>query len=95
MTRFTLVRHSGYAVGGDPAFEDAVELVEVTENQTYHVRAAGGLLLATLAEAQAAERAANFPAGTTPDRPHAAGHFSSVRVGRAEIYVPRDAAATQ
>ncbi len=92
MTQFTLVRHSGYAVGGDPAFEDAVEFFEVTHEQEYRVRAAGGVLLGSLAEAQAAVRAANFPPGETRSGPHAAGHFSSMRLGGAEIYVPREGA---
>ncbi len=90
MNQFTLVRHSGYAVGGDPAFEDAVDLFEVTDAQAYRVRAAGGLLLATRAEAQAAVQAANFPPGPPRAEPHATGYFSSVRIGGVEIYVPRD-----
>src|SRR4051812_48724831 len=39
--RFTLVRHSGYAVGADPALEGAVEVRELTPQQFYMVRAAG------------------------------------------------------
>lgn len=93
MTLFTLVRHSGYAVGGDPAFEDAVELFEVTHEQEYRVRAVGGLLLASLAEAQAAVQAANFPPGETRPGPHATGYFASLRLGGAEIYVPRETLA--
>ncbi len=89
MSQYTLVRHSGYAVGGNAAFEDAVEYVEVTGDQAYRVRAAGGVLLGSLAEAQTAAEAENYPAGTTQGSPRASGYFSSARIGGAEIYVPR------
>jgi hypothetical protein len=34
MSRFTLVRHSAYAVGGNAAFGDAVEVCEMGDQQT-------------------------------------------------------------
>ncbi len=91
MSQYTLVRHSGYAVGGNADFEDAVEYVEVTGEQAYRVRAAGGVLLDSLAEAQAAVQDENFPSGTAQARPQAQGYFSSLRIAGAEIYVPRAA----
>jgi hypothetical protein len=89
MSQFTLVRHSAYAVGGNADFEDAVEACELTGQQQYHVRSAGGLLFPSLTEAQAAAQLANFPPGAAGPRPQAGGYFSSLRVAGAEIYVPR------
>lgn len=88
VSQYTLVRHGAYAVGGDAGFEDAVEVCELTGQQAYLVRAAGGLVLASLAAAEAAARAANFPPGTVGERPRAPGYFSSLRIAGAEIYVP-------
>jgi hypothetical protein len=84
MTEFTLVRHGGYAVGGDTAFEGAVEVCEITEKQAYLVRAAGGMVFTTREAAQAAEHAVN-----TTKNVAGAGFFSSLRIGGAEIHVPR------
>jgi hypothetical protein len=77
MTQFTLVRHSLYGVAADPRYEDRLEVCELTAEQVYHVRAAGGLLFAAL---PAAELAA-------PDR---RGHFSNLRINGAEVFVPAD-----
>jgi hypothetical protein len=89
VNQFTLVRHSEYAAGGNPDFEDAVEVFELNSNQAYSVRAVGGVLLPTLAAGQAAARAENFPGGSAQSVPRASGYFSSLRLGGAEIYVPR------
>jgi hypothetical protein len=91
MTSFTLVRHSGYAVGGDTRYEGAVEVAEVTSLQAYTVRAAGGTLYPTRIAAEAAATAANRPGPT--GLPHAPGYFSSLRVAGAEIHVPGGASA--
>ncbi len=91
MSQFTLVRHGAYAVGADADFEDAVEPFELSEQQAYRVRSAGGLLFASLADARAAAGAENFPPGTVGARARAEGYFSSLRLGGAEIYVPRPA----
>ncbi len=93
MAAFTLVRHSGYAVGGNSDFEDAVEAREVTPHESYLVRSAGGMLFATLALAEAAAQLANFPTGAGHGVPRAAGYFSSLRMAGAEIYIPRAGAA--
>jgi hypothetical protein len=76
MNEFTLVRHSAYAEAGNPDFEDAVEARELTREQAYKVRAAGGVLFPTR---EAAEQAV----------PNARGSFSSLRIGSAEIHVPK------
>ncbi len=89
MTQYTLLRHSGYAQGGNPDFEDAVETTEITDTEAYQVRAAGGTLFATRDAAKAAETTANYPDGSRAAGAHAAGYFSSLRIRGAEIYVPR------
>ncbi|MFL5283027.1 MAG: NADH:ubiquinone oxidoreductase subunit NDUFA12 [Rhodopila sp.] len=87
-TYFTLARHSGYAVGANPAFEDAVEVRELTTRQLYMVRAAGGVVFTTREAARQGEDAANYPNGLKSGRAQASGYFSSLRVAGAEIFVP-------
>ena len=91
MSQFTLVRHSAYAVGGNRDFEDAVDVCELSGDQAYRVRAAGGVVFATLAAAQTAASNNNYPNGATHSPPKAPGHFSSLRIGGAEIYIPLSA----
>jgi NADH:ubiquinone oxidoreductase subunit len=87
-TYFTLVRHSGYAVGANPAFEDAVEVRELTTHQLYMVRAAGGVVFTTREAARQGEDAANYLNGSKSSRVQPSGYFSSLRVAGAEIFVP-------
>jgi|GEM_PF-3232431 len=75
MSQFTIVRHSLFATAADPRYEDATEVCELTNEQTYRVRAAGGLLFSTH---QAAETA----------RTTLRGHFSSLRINGAEVFIP-------
>ncbi len=86
METFTLVRHSGYAVAGNPDLEDAVEVAEITSQQAYMVRAVGGRIFTSRADAYAAEAAINDPA--VPHLPRHRGHFASQRIAGAEIHVP-------
>lgn len=72
---FTLVRHSAFATAANPAYEDAVEVAEVTHADSYRVKAAGGVLFASRAEAEAAVEGAR-------------GYFSHLRIGGAEVFVP-------
>lgn len=89
---FTLVRHAAYTTGANPDYEQAVEPTEVTHTQSYLVRKAGGLLLATLPEAEAAALAANrTPAGGIP---HAPGYFANLRVSGGEVYIPPEQPGT-
>lgn len=81
MSQFTLVRHSAYALGADASFEDAVNARELTAQEAYLVRGAGGLLFPTLAAAQQAANAANATNGVS-------GYFSNLRIAGAEIYLP-------
>jgi hypothetical protein len=89
MTRYTLVRHSGYSAGANPKYEQAVEAREVDERVANTVRAAGGLLFESREAAVAAADAANHPAGSIDVAAEAPGHFSNVRIEGAEIYIPR------
>ena len=75
MTQFTLVRHSQYAAAADPNFEEAVEVCELNVHQVYRVRAAGGALYPSQQAALA-----SLPRGR--------GHFSSLRINGAEVFVP-------
>lgn len=72
---FTLVRHSAFAAAANPAYEDALEVAEVTHAATYQVKAAGGALFASRAEAEAAIEGAR-------------GYFSHLRIGGAEVFIP-------
>lgn len=92
--QYTLTRHSAYAVAANPRFEDAVELRAITTRERNLVRAVGGRVFDSLDAAQAAARAENAPA--QPGGPPAApGQFSSLRIGGAEIYIPRAPAKAQ
>ena len=71
---YVLVRHSAYATAADPAFEDALEPAAVTDAQAYTIRAAGGTLYPSRAEAEAAI-------------PGARGYFASLRIAGAELFV--------
>ena len=88
MSQYTLVRHSGYAAGGNRDFEDAVQVCELNAHQVYLVRASGGALFATQEAAQRAASSNNYPNGATHAPPNVSGYFSSLRIGGAEIYVP-------
>ena len=84
MPTFTLVRHSGYTIAGNPNLEDAVEVAELTSTQIYTVKQAGGRLYTSRDEAHAAETAHNQPG----QRPGSRGHFSSLKIAGTEIHVP-------
>lgn len=74
-TAYTLVRHSAYATAADPAFEEALEPAALDSVAAYRVRAAGGTIYPSRAEAEAAI-------------PGARGYFANLRIGGAEVFVP-------
>lgn len=76
MEQFTLVRHGLYATAADPRYEDKLEVSEVTSEQAYRVRAAGGVLFT---DRVAAEK-------TLATAPR--GHFANVRINGAEVFIP-------
>ncbi len=82
--KFALIRHSAYALGGDPAFEEAVETREITDREAHLVRASGAVVYPLRAAADAAGLAANAAADAA-----ARGCFSSLRIAGAEFHVPR------
>ena len=88
MNHFTLVRHSAFAEGGDPAFDDAVEVRELAPRQDNVVHAAGGALYDSREAAARAAQAVNDPHGPHRTGGTAAGYFSNLRIGDAEIFVP-------
>ena len=88
MNHFTLVRHSAFAEGGDPAFDDAVEVRELVPRQENMVRAAGGALYDSHEAAARAAQAVNDPHGPHRTGGTSAGYFSNLRIGDAEIFVP-------
>jgi len=71
---YALVRHSAYALAANPAYDEALEPCAVDRSQAVRVRAAGGALYATRAEAEAAI-------------PGAVGYFASLRLSGAELFV--------
>ncbi len=82
MEQFTLVRHGLYATAADPRYEDKLEVSEVTADQAYRVRAAGGVLFADRVAAEAV--LAGAPRG----------YFANVRINGAEVFVPAPAKGT-
>ena len=84
MATFTLVRHSGYTIAGNPDLEEAVEVAELTNTQTYTVKQAGGRIFTSRTEAHNAETAHNQPGARAGTR----GHFSSLKISGAEIHIP-------
>ena len=77
MNQYVLVRHSAYTTAADPAYEDKVEPAAVDRIKAYAVRAAGGTLYASRAEAEAACVGAR-------------GYFASLRVGGAELFIRQE-----
>ena len=71
---FTLVRHSAFAQAANPDYEEALEVAELTHEASDRVKAAGGRLFASRAEAEAAIAGAR-------------GHFCHLRIGGAEVFV--------
>ena len=59
----------------------------MTLQELYKVRAAGGAVFTTRDAAKHAEETANYPNGRRSGEPRAPGHFSSLRIGGAEIYI--------
>ena len=82
MNHFTLVRHSAFAEGGDPAFDDAVEVRELAPRQDNVVHAAGGALYDSREAAARAAQAVNDPHG-----PHRTGGASAPAYSHAATWL--------
>ena len=87
VTEYTLVRDRRYTDGANPDYEGAVEAIELGIGQASLVRSAGGTVFATRQAAELAEHLANQTIDSVPGRVSAPGHFSSMRIAGAEIYV--------
>jgi hypothetical protein len=89
MSYYTLVRHSGYSVGGKEIFKQAVEerFVGLKEERD-EVTKAGGLLLSSYREAYERAHAENYPPGLQGLIPQVNGHFVECEVLGEDIYIP-------
>lgn len=88
MTRYTLVRHSGYGYGRNPSFAFGVEPRSVNGNEAKSVRAAGGLLFDSYREADERAEAEMYYGAPDSLLPRVRGSFSEVRFGGLQVYVP-------
>lgn len=88
--KYTLVRHSGYPVGGNPQFEYATEEEAVGASELAAVNRAGGVIYNSYVEAHNASFNANYPPEIEGLIPRCKGTF--VKVGRFDLFVPDGAA---
>lgn len=86
---YTLVQHTGFTVGGKPAFRNAVEARSVqTKKQERAVRRAGGLIYRTYSDAREAEQSTNFPPEVKGLIPRANGRFVTRSAFDEPIFIP-------
>ena len=87
--KYTLVRHSAFAFGGDPTFEYAVELQTVYKKaDVKRIEKANGFVFDSYKVASDAEESENYPPAVDGMIPHVEGRFSKLKVDSSEIYVP-------
>lgn len=86
---YTLVRHTGYSVGGNPQFENAVEERNVdTSKQRAAIARAGGVLYPNYPEAHDKAFEYNYPKEVEGLIPQAKGKFVKRAGFDEEIFVP-------
>jgi hypothetical protein len=86
---YTLVRHSGYSVGGNSLFQHAVEEREVsTARQLALIAKAGGVLFKTYSAAHDEAFSYNYPPEVTGLCPRARGKFVKRTGFDEEIFIP-------
>lgn len=89
MTSWTLVRHTGYSVGGKPDFEHAVEERALnTSRERAAVAKAGGLLFEHYGDAHNRAAVENYPDNYGGLVPRAPGKFVRRADLEEDIYVP-------
>ena len=88
MTRWTLIRHTGYSVGGKPAFEHAVEERQIHIKEAVRVTRAGGVVTDNYLDAHDRAFRENYPRKTKGLIPRAPGKFVKVKGLEEEVYVP-------
>lgn len=84
--KYTLVRHSGWSVGQNPQFKQAVELTSVSGADLSAVAKVGGLIYNTYTEASNAEHNANWPPAHQGIIPRANGSFKMVK--DLDVFIP-------
>lgn len=88
MTTYTLVRHSGYDLGGKLEFEFAVEARAISGRQVGMVERRGGLLFDGYDAAAKAEMDENYPPEVKGLIPHVRGSFSTYELEGSPLYIP-------
>lgn len=89
-TRYTIVQHSAWATGRDPHFERGLETAAIPTAKTeQRIRAAGGLVFDTYAQAAAFEDTEPYPPGQPGVIPAAPGTFDySLTLDGRALYLP-------
>ncbi len=86
---YTLVQHSAFGYGGDPAFRRAIEERTTTAEEQKTVEKSGGLLYPTYAAASEAAMEINYPPGYGGFlAPRVNGSFSPTKIDDLAIYLP-------
>lgn len=86
---WTLVQHTGFSVDHKEEFEHAVELRAISEKQAAMVKAMGGCVFETYAEAHETERAENYPPGVKGIIPRCTGKFLKMKGKSERLYIPK------
>lgn len=86
---YTLVRHTGWSVGGKSDFEHAVEERDVpTKTIASLIMRKGGCIYDSYATAHQMAHTYNYPRDNTGIVPTAKGRFAKVRGFDEEIFLP-------
>lgn len=87
--KWTVVRHSAWAVGRNPQFERGLETRQVsTKGQQAMVIEAGGMLFDGYGQAEGFAEKAMYPSGTPGLIPAARGDFADRTIDGLQIYIP-------
>lgn len=86
---YTLVRHSGWSIGCNPSFRQAVELKEISSTVAAKILAKQGLVFNSWTDANTAEEIYNYPdpnyVGVIPK---VEGDFISIPGYALEVFIP-------
>jgi len=88
-TKYTLVQHTGYSIGGNQQFKYGVELRLI--NSAPEIKAVfnvGGYLFNTYEEARKVEESENYPPEVKGIIPHVRGTFVTHKGMDEPIYIP-------
>ncbi len=89
MTKYTVVRHSGYGYAGKEGFAQGLEVRSIDKKSEINlVEKVGGLLFDTWKDADDFTDQACFPEGYEGMYPIAQGTFSSRCIDELQIYIP-------